>query len=52
MAVNKVVYNGTVIIDLTKDTVTPETLPEGVKAHDKSGKEIVGKIPNAEGVGF
>lgn len=49
MAVNKVVINGTdgetVLIDLTEDTVTPETLLSGVTAHNKSGEAISGTIP-------
>lgn len=40
--VNKVVVNGSTIFDLTGVTVTPETLAEGVIAHDKSGEKIVG----------
>lgn len=47
MAVNKVVYNtedgAQTLIDLTGDTVTPETLTEGYVAHDASGEVIVGK---------
>lgn len=42
MAVNKVIYNAEVLLDLTSDTVTPEALAEGVTAHDKSGNEITG----------
>lgn len=34
--------DGTVLIDLTSDTVTSETLMEGVTAHDKAGNLIVG----------
>lgn len=49
MAVNKVVYNtengAKTLIDLTSDTVTPETLAEGVTAHDASGNVINGKMP-------
>lgn len=44
MANNKVVYFGETLIDLTEDTVTPETLAEGVIAHDASGKVIVGSM--------
>lgn len=44
MAVNKVVYGGNVLLDLTSDTVTPETLAEGVTAHDASGERIVGTM--------
>lgn len=42
MPVSKVVLNDVVKLDLTEDTVTPETLSEGVTAHDKSGSPIVG----------
>lgn len=42
MAVNKVIYGSEVKIDLTGDTVTPETLANGITAHDKSGEIITG----------
>ena len=42
MAVNKVIYGGKVLIDLTGDDVTPETLLKGIVAHDKAGVKIVG----------
>ena len=42
MAVNKVIYGTTVLVDLTEDTVTPADLSEGVTAHDKSGALITG----------
>lgn len=42
MAVNKVVFGNKVIIDLTGDDVTPETLLKGTVAHNKAGDEIVG----------
>ena len=42
MSVNKVSYFGNVLIDLTGDTVTPDTLSKGITAHDKSGNAIVG----------
>lgn len=49
MAVNKVVINGTdgetVLIDLTEDTVTPETLLSGVTAHGKDGNVVEGAMP-------
>ncbi len=45
MAVSKVVYGGETLMDLTSDTVTPETLLEGVTAHDASGAAIVGTLP-------
>lgn len=48
MAVNKVVANGEVLIDLTEDTVTPGSLKKGVTAHDKSGAQIVGTLDQGE----
>ena len=40
---NKVVLSdGTVLIDLTADTITPAALLEGYTAHDKSGALITG----------
>lgn len=42
MAVNKVIYGGNVLIDLTTDTVTADKLASGIIAHDKSGKTITG----------
>lgn len=40
--INKVVYDGRVLIDLTGDTVAPDKLLSGFKAHDKSGVIITG----------
>lgn len=42
MAVNKVIYDGETLVDLTEDTVTPETLAEGATAHAANGEQIVG----------
>lgn len=43
--VNRVVLDsGKILIDISSDTVTPETLAEGVIAHDKDGNEIVGTL--------
>jgi hypothetical protein len=43
MANSKVqLADGTVLIDLTSDTVTAETLCKGYKAHDAAGNEVVG----------
>lgn len=44
MAVNKVVINDEIKIDLTSDTVSPDTLSKGITAHDKSGNVIVGTM--------
>ena len=40
--VNKVVYGGETLIDLTADTITAGDLAAGVTAHDKSGAAITG----------
>lgn len=40
--VNKVIYGGKTLIDLTADTVTPDKLLDGFTAHDKSGAKITG----------
>lgn len=42
--VNKVVFSGDTLIDLTSDTVCPEMLAEGITAHDMSGKKITGTM--------
>lgn len=50
MAVNKVVYGNNTLIDLTSDTVTAETLAEGVTAHDASGAAILGTMRGGEDI--
>lgn len=42
MPVNKVIYGGVTLLDLTKDTVTAEKLLKGETAHGKDGEPIVG----------
>ena len=42
MAVNKVEINGETKLDLTQDTVTPESLLFGVTAHNAAGERISG----------
>lgn len=44
MAVNKVDINGATVLDLTGDSVTPETLLQGATAHDASGAAITGTM--------
>ena len=44
MSVNKVIYGGRTLIDLSSDTVTPDTLLKGVTAHKKDGSIIIGSI--------
>ena len=44
MSVNKIVYGGTTLIDLTSDTVTANTLLNGTTAHDRSGQRVTGTV--------
>lgn len=48
MAVNKVVYGGETVIDLTNDSVTPDKMLLGVTAHNKSGARITGTLTPQE----
>ena len=43
MAINKIIYSGTTLIDLTGDTVSTATLLSGATAHDNSGTVITGE---------
>lgn len=45
MAVNKVIYGGNTLVDLTGDTVTAADLADGVKATGSDGNPIVGLLP-------
>lgn len=47
MATNKVVYGNDVVLDLTSDTVTAETLGYGYTAHGRDGELITGTAPIA-----
>lgn len=42
MAINKVIFGNTTLIDLTSDTITAADLQSGVTAHDASGAVITG----------
>lgn len=49
MAINKVVYGTTVLVDLTSDTVDASHLAKGLTAHDAGGNLIVGTLePQAD----
>lgn len=47
MGVNKVVYDGDTLIDLTGDTVNEATLVKGATAHNAAGERIVGEAEYA-----
>lgn len=48
MNVNKVVYNGNTLVDLTGDTVTADNLASGVTAHAADGSSVTGLLPKVE----
>ena len=50
MAVNKVVYGATVLVDLTEDTVSASDLAEGVTAHSADGELITGTLHKTTGI--
>ena len=51
MAVNRVDYCGSTLVDLTADTVTAEALLQGRTAHGNDGELIVGTL-NPDGEAF
>lgn len=42
MAINKVIYGGRTLIDLSGDTVTADKILDGFTTHDKKGETITG----------
>ncbi len=50
MGVNKVVYSGQTLIDLTSDTVDASSLRSGKKAHSSAGESITGTAIIADGI--
>lgn len=48
--VNKVIYDGNTLIDLTTDTVDASHLAQGYTAHDKSGATITGTMSGGGGI--
>lgn len=44
MEKNKIIYGDEVLLDLTNDTVSSDTLSRGITAHDKSGRIITGNL--------
>lgn len=45
MAINKVIYGGRTLIDLTGDTVTADKILKDFTAHDKGGEQVIGTCP-------
>lgn len=52
MGINKVIYRGETIFDISDVSVTPETLSLGTTAHDKTGSLITGTLDlgSSEGI--
>lgn len=48
MAVNKIIYGGRTLVDLTSDTVTANDLAEGITATAADGKKVVGVMQKGE----
>lgn len=48
MAVNKVIYGGNTLVDLTGDTVTADDLAEGITATGANGDKVVGVMTKGE----
>lgn len=42
MAVNKVIYDGRTVMDISDSTVTPDTLASGKTAYNAAGEKVVG----------
>lgn len=48
MAISKVVYDGSTLIDLTSDSVNASNLSKGTTAHNAAGEQIVGTFEQAQ----
>lgn len=48
MAVNKIIYGGRTLVDLTSDTVTANDLAEGITATGADGNPVVGVMQKGE----
>ena len=44
MPINKVVYAGAVLLDLTGDTINEDVIIDGYTGHDKAGNVVTGKL--------
>lgn len=49
MAINKVVYDGTTLIDLSTDSLSSaDQLMQGIVAHDRTGATVTGTIEDGD----
>lgn len=53
MANNKIqLSNGTVLLDVSGDSVTPDKMVSGITAHNAAGERITGTILNGDEVSY
>lgn len=52
MAINKVVYGNTTLLDLTNDTVTVGDVVSGVTFHLRDGTIGTGSLVNGDNIGY
>lgn len=52
MPVSRVIFNGRIVLDVSKDSVTRNTLFENTTAHSANGDRIIGAIPKTSITGF
>lgn len=52
MAINKVVYDGNTLIDLTSDTITVSDVVSGVTFHLRDGSVASGTITDGDAMSF
>ena len=48
MSINKVIYDGKTLIDISDSTVTSDNLDEGLIAYSSGGRRVVGTKMNLE----
>lgn len=49
---NKIIKDGTVLIDLTDSTVTPALLMQGVVAYGADGSRLVGEVEDGDPLAY
>ena len=52
MAVNKVIYDGNTLIDLTSDTATADDVVSGKTFHNRAGTVTTGTIADGNSLGY
>ena len=52
MAINKVIYDSTTLIDLTSDTATADDVVSGKTFHTRAGTVATGTIVDGDSLGY